>query len=241
MLVSRTVLDDFYLGWAILFWEHFGWRHPLEFGLGRTVKGSWPLWHSVSLHWGEWALQTGNHLGGGCWLRVVRRILVSSGVGCRRLRVRRSFVSIRREFEPVLHYLVFLLLKPFLDDLLVRWAGVINLWGSSLVNNATSPFFNSSLVDSWIVVLLSVYHNNIHWGYSLFGRALKCVIKKFLFVGDFELSLFCFEFIYYVFHILFNLGLFFNLHFFLCVISESFFLSLLLTYQNFEVVKLRRN
>ena len=241
VFVGRAVLDDLYLGWAILFWEYFGWRHPLEFGLSRTVKGGGPLGHGVSLYWGEWALQAGNYLGGSCWLRVVRGVLVGSGVGCWRLRVRRCFVSIRWEFEPILHYLVFLLLKPFLDNLLVRWAGVINLWGSSLSDDTTYSFFDPALVDSWVVILLSIYHNNIHWGYSLLGGALECILKEFLFVGDFKLSLFCFEFADYIFHILFNLGLFFDFHFFLCVIGESLFLSLLLTYQNFEVVKLRRD
>lgn len=241
MLKCRTVLDYLYLGWSVLLREHLSWRHPLEFGFSRTVQGGWPLGHRVTLHRGEWPLQPGHNLRGRCWLRVVRRVLVRCRVSCGRLRGDRCFVSVRRELEPVFHYLLLLLLEPFLDNLLVRWARIVNLWGSSLGNNTAGSFLDSSFVDGWIIILFSVYNHNIDWSYSLFSSAVECVLKEFLLVRDFELSLFSIKFADDVFHVLFYLSLFFDFHFFLCIVGESLFLSLLLAYQYFEVVKLRRD
>ena len=33
VFMSRTILNNSYLGWSILFWEYFRWCHPFEFNI----------------------------------------------------------------------------------------------------------------------------------------------------------------------------------------------------------------
>jgi len=64
-------------------------------------------------------------------------------------------------------------------------------------------------VGDGVVSLLSVDHNHIHTCHSYTSRIIKSVLNELLFHSDFEFPVFLLKLYYDIFHILFDLVLFF--------------------------------
>lgn len=95
------------------------------------------------------------------------------------------------------------------------------------------------LIQQRIICFFSVYHDNIYTCYSNWSWVVESIFNELLFDGHFELSVFLLEFTYDVFHVLFDLVLFFNFESVCCIDGElgvSFVF--LFTDEDFHVIKL---
>lgn len=70
--------------------------------------------------------------------------------------------------------------------------------------------FEELLVEEWIIGLLSIDDNDIDASNPDLSRVEECILYKLLLYSYLEPSLFLLELCNYVFHILFDLILFFN-------------------------------